>query len=73
MPGEQIEQRDGELFLNNHSVEEPYVQCFDQGDVAVWNTGSGYLILGDNRRESRDGRTWGPLKSSAFLGRVLGV
>jgi signal peptidase I len=73
LPGELLEQREGEIFLNGHRLEEPFLQQYDQGNAGPWETGTGFLLLGDNRRESRDGRVWGPLPRSAFRGRVVGV
>ena len=72
LPGEHLEQLDGELYLNGQRLQEPFLQQFDQGDAGPWDTGSGFLVLGDNRRESLDSRTWGPLPRSAFRGRILG-
>jgi signal peptidase I len=71
LPGEHLEQRDGEMFLNGQRLQEPFLQQFDQGNAGPWETGPGFLVLGDNRRESHDSRSWGPLPRSAFRSRVL--
>ena len=71
LPGERLEQRDGEIYLDGRRLQEPYLQQFDQGDAGPWETKNGFLVLGDNRRESHDGRAWGPLPGSAFRGRIL--
>jgi signal peptidase I len=71
LPGERLEQRAGEMFLNGQRLQEPYLQQFDQGNAGPWETGPGFLLLGDNRRESHDGRAWGPLPRSAFRSKVL--
>ncbi len=60
------------MFLNDQRMQEPFLQQFDQGDGGPWDTGAAFLVLGDNRRESRDGRAWGPLPRGAFRGRLLG-
>lgn len=72
LPGERLEQRDGVLFLEGRRLEEPYLDRYDQGDVTL-ATGSGYAVLGDNRRGSQDSRTWGPLPLDAFRSRILGL
>ncbi|HWQ08792.1 MAG TPA: signal peptidase I [Holophaga sp.] len=72
LPGERLEQKDGELYLGDRRLPEPYLQQYDQGGAGPWETGGGFLVAGDNRRQSRDGRAWGPLPREAFLGRLLG-
>jgi signal peptidase I len=71
LPGERLEQRQGELYLNGQRLQEPFLDRFDQGDAGPWDSGAGFLLVGDNRPESRDGRTWGALPRTAFRSRVL--
>lgn len=71
LPGEQVEQRQGWLFIRNKRLQEPYVQTPEADTQGPWDCGSGFLVLGDNRPESRDGRAWGSLPRRALLGRVL--
>ncbi len=73
LPGERLESRDGEFFQLGRRLDEPYVHHPERGDGGPWEADGGYLVLGDNRPESRDSRAWGPLSRSAFRGRVLGV
>ena len=72
LPGERLEQRDGEMFLNGERLQEPFLQQFDQGNAGPWETGRGFVVLGDNRRASHDSRVWGPLPRAAFRGKVVG-
>ncbi len=71
LPGERLEQREGEMLLNGQRLSEPFLQQFDQGNAGPWETGLGFLVLGDNRRESHDSRVWGPLPRTAFRSKVL--
>ena len=71
LPGERLEQRDGEMFLNGQRLQEPFLLQFDQGNGGPWESNQGFLVLGDNRRESHDSRVWGPLLRSAFRGKVI--
>ena len=73
LPGDRLEIRDGDLLLQGRRLEEPYVHRLERGSGGPWEAGEGYLLLGDNRPESRDSRAWGPLPRRAFLGRVLGA
>lgn len=72
LPGERLEQRDGEIYLGGQRLPEPFLQRFDQGPAGPWETGEGFLVMGDNRRASRDGRAWGPLPRAAFRSRMIG-
>ncbi len=73
LPGEVLDQRRGDLWLNEARLDEPHVDFVERGDAGPWACGSGYLVLGDNRPESRDGRSWGPLPRGRFTGRLLGA
>ncbi len=71
LPGEGLEIREGEVLHQGRPLDEPYVQQPERGSAGPWQAGDGYLVLGDNRPESRDSRAWGSLPRSAFRGRIL--
>ena len=71
LPTEQIEAKGGEIFINGLPLSEPYVELSDQF-TGSWACRDGYLMLGDNRSQSHDGRAWGPLPKSALQSRVVG-
>lgn len=73
LPGEVLAQVDGEIWFPERRLEEPYASTLERGGGGPWRCGPDqYLLLGDNRPDSRDGRVWGPLNRAALLGRVLG-
>ena len=74
LPGDVLAQVDGELWFPERRLDEPYISASDRGAGGPWRCGPGqYLLLGDNRPDSRDGRVWGPLPATVFEGRVLGA
>lgn len=73
LPGERLDQVRGDLRLRGRPLEEPYVAFTERADGGPWACGEGFLVLGDNRPASRDGRAWGPLPRRAFQDRLLGV
>lgn len=71
LPGETLDQVRGDLRLAGRFLEEPYLTGTEREDGGPWPCGEGYLVLGDNRLASRDGRAWGPLPRAAFRARLF--
>lgn len=71
LPGETLRERGGDLWVGSARLEEPYVARVDAMDGGPWPCGDGYLVLGDNRPDSEDGRVWGPLPKRALKDRIL--
>jgi signal peptidase I len=71
LPGEKVEWQGPDLWINGQRLEEPWVLHPERSGEGQQACGTGYLVLGDNRSESRDGRAWGPVPISAMLGRIL--
>ncbi len=71
LPGDRLEERLDGLWLNGRFYDEPWVSQPERTPRGPWAAEDGFLVLGDNRPQSRDSRTFGPLPTSALLGRVL--
>jgi signal peptidase I len=71
LPGSRVELQNGELRVQGIRVEEPYVALVERGYSGAWDTGAGYFLLGDNRRESHDSRAWGSLAADRLEARLL--
>lgn len=71
LPGETVEQKSGDLWVNGHPLSEAYIHRSDRGEGGPWNCGQGFFLAGDNRTESQDCRAWGSLPLDAFQGRVI--
>jgi signal peptidase I len=71
LPGDRVELRDGDLWINGARVEEPYVDRIERQSAGPWALGAGYFLLGDNRPASHDSRAWGSLPADGLRGRIL--
>jgi signal peptidase I len=71
VPGDRVELRRGALWINGRLVPEPYVDRPEPESAGPWFLGTGYFLLGDNRPQSHDGRSWGALAGTALQGRIL--
>ena len=71
LPGEVVAWQGPEIWIQEWRLEEPWVQVPERGGDGRRACGEGYLVLGDNRPASQDGRSWGALPPGALRGRVL--
>jgi len=72
LPNETISIRDGKIFINGTSLIEPYkvIPPTYTVDELTLNSNS-YFILGDNRPDSVDSHSFGPVKGSDIKGRAM--
>ena len=71
LPGETVTWQGPDLWINGQRLEEPWVVHPERGGEGRQACGDGYLILGDNRPESQDGRSWGAVPVKSMRGRIL--
>lgn len=70
LPGEQVEVRDGSVWINGYRLEEPYVASRTPYSGS-WLLGADeYFVLGDNRANSSDSHSWGPLPEENIVGKA---
>jgi signal peptidase I len=71
LPGDTVEIRGGIVYINGNPVEEPYIAEMPKDDWGPETVpDDSYLVLGDNRNRSNDGRFWGFLPREDIIGRA---
>lgn len=70
VPGELVDAEGGRVRIGGRPVDEPYAIAAT-GHIPPQIVPAGHLyVLGDNRGESVDSRSWGPLPARLVLGRA---
>jgi signal peptidase I len=71
-PGDLVETREGRVIVRGHAIAEPYVAAqASSGSIAPQIIPADcYYVLGDNRADSLDSRSWGLLPRAAVVGRA---
>jgi signal peptidase I len=71
LPGERVRLRGGRLEVDGEVVPEPYLAGGSgAGELDLRLGPAEYLVLGDHRAASTDGRDFGPVGADALLARV---
>ncbi len=73
LPGETIEGRDGQVWIDGRPLSEPYLQPGVRTDNLVLTVlpAGRVFVMGDNRGDSSDSRVFGPVAVSTIVGRAL--
>jgi signal peptidase I len=77
LPDDHVEVRDGEIFIDG--LPSPHAYSIELADGGGPDFGpievpaQSYLVLGDNRGDSRDGRSFGFVSRNAILGRATAI
>lgn len=71
-PGDLIESRNGRVIISGHALAEPYLRApASSGEIAAQIIPAGcYFVMGDNRADSLDSRSWGVLPRERIIGRA---
>ncbi len=74
LPGEKLEIRSGEVYINDHLLHEPQTKNNDYSDFGpIKIPDHSYFFMGDNRPRSSDSRVWGVAPEDKILGKAWAV
>jgi signal peptidase I len=73
LPGDVVEGRGGNLIRNGKRVDEPYLRpgTFTSDFKKVRIKPDHYWVMGDNREDSADSRSFGQIDRSVLVGRAV--
>ena len=69
LPGEEIEYKDNQLYVNGKKIKENYGSQ-ETEDFKVKVKKDSYYVLGDNRTNSLDSRHFGAFKKNRIIGKT---
>ncbi len=71
LPGETIEIRDGNVYINGQLLNETYLEQATYGSMSPRVISPGHVfVMGDNRSASNDSRSFGEVALSNIIGRA---
>jgi signal peptidase I len=76
VPGDRVEVREGDVWVNGNRIEEPYVpeEYRDKTSTAAQVIPPDrFFVMGDHRSSSNDSRTWGMVPRNLIYGKAIFV
>jgi signal peptidase I len=71
LPGEQVEVREGQVYIDGAPLDEPYITQPTRGQYGpVEVPADAVFVMGDNRGASNDSRAFGPVPIGRLVGRA---
>jgi len=73
LPGDLVVVDEGEVYVNGHQLGEPYINAPPTYN-GEWQISDDQLfVLGDNRNNSSDSHSWGPVPLDLIVGKAVFV
>lgn len=70
-PGDTVQVRNGQIWVNGHIIEEPYLSERPSYTVALQTVPpDNFFVLGDNRNNSSDSHVWGLVPRENIIGKA---
>lgn len=76
LPGEKVEYKDNYVYVDGKKYKEKFIDGVNTDDFSISDLGYDvipddmYLVLGDNREDSRDSRSFGLVEKENIIGKV---
>lgn len=77
LPGETVTFHEGSVYIDGKELDEPYIagtvatDCSRGQWCSVTVPADSVYVLGDNREDSTDSRSFGPVKDEAIIGKAV--
>lgn len=74
LPGDTISTTSASVIVDGQTLHEPYISLPFNFENDTWKLGPNqFFVMGDNRGNSLDSRSWGPLDRSYIVGKAVVV
>jgi signal peptidase I len=73
LPGEVVRIEDGHVYVDDVLVQEPYLKVDFHSNGSWEIPADAIFVMGDNRNNSSDSRSWGTVPTENILGKALFV